>query len=84
MGSALRQISGRFLTTDVFIGCGVAGAIAAGFNAPIAGVVFAHEAILRHFSLRAIAPIAVASISSSWFSDRFFGSAPLFDLASTP
>ena len=83
MGSALRQISGRFLTTDVFIGCGVAGAIAAGFNAPIAGVVFAHEAILRHFSLRAIAPIAVASISSSWFSDRFFGSAPLFDLAAT-
>ena len=76
MGSALRQISGRFLTTDVFIGCGVAGAIAAGFNAPIAGVVFAHEAILRHFSLRAIAPIAVASISSSWFSERFFGSAP--------
>ena len=83
MGSALRQISGRFLTTDVFIGCGVAGAIAAGFNAPIAGVVFAHEAILRHFSLRAIAPIAVASISSSWFSERFFGSAPLFDLSTT-
>ena len=83
MGSAFRQVSGRFLTTDVFIGCGVAGAIAAGFNAPIAGVVFAHEAILRHFSLRAIAPIAVASISSSWFSDRFFGSAPLFDLAAT-
>ena len=83
MGSALRQISRRFLTTDVFIGCGVAGAIAAGFNAPIAGMVFAHEAILRHFSLRAIAPIAVASISSSWFSDRFFGSAPLFDLAAT-
>ena len=83
MGSALRQITGRFMTTDVFIGCGVAGAIAAGFNAPIAGVVFAHEAILRHFSLRAIAPIAVASISSSWFSDRIFGSAPLFDLAST-
>ena len=80
MGSALRQVSGRFLTTDVFIGCGVAGAIAAGFNAPIAGVVFALEAILRHFSLRAIAPIAVASISSSWFSDRFFDSTPLFDL----
>lgn len=81
MGSALRQLSGRILTTDVFIGCGVAGAIAAGFNAPIAGVVFAHEAILRHFSLRAIAPIAVASISSSWFSGQMFVSAPLFDLA---
>ena len=80
MGSFLRQITGGALTTDVFIGCGVAGAIAAGFNAPIAGVVFAHEAILRHFSMRAIAPIAVASISAVWFSDRIFGSSRLFSV----
>jgi CIC family chloride channel protein len=81
MGSAFRTLTGGMLTTDVFIGCGVAGAIAAGFNAPIAGVVFAHEAILRHFSMRAIAPIAVASISSSWFSQQIFGSSPLLDFA---
>ena len=81
MGSAFRTLTGGVLTTDVFIGCGVAGAIAAGFNAPIAGVVFAHEAILRHFSMRAIAPIAIASISSSWFSQQIFGSAPLLDFA---
>ena len=49
MGSFLRQMTGGMLTTDVFIGCGVAGAIAAGFNAPIAGLVFAHEAILSIF-----------------------------------
>ena len=81
MGSALRKITGGMLTTDVFIGCGVAGAIAAGFNAPIAGVVFAHEAILRHFSMRAIAPIAIAGISSSWFSQQIFGSSPLLNFA---
>ena len=81
MGSALRRLTGGMLTTDVFIGCGVAGAIAAGFNAPIAGVVFAHEAILRHFSMRAIAPIAVASVSSSWFSQQIFGSSPLLNFA---
>ena len=78
MGSFLRQATGGILTTDVFIGCGVAGAIAAGFNAPIAGMVFAHEAILRHFSMRAIAPIAVASVSAAWFSDRIFGTSHLF------
>ena len=78
MGSFLRQATGGVLTTDVFIGCGVAGAIAAGFNAPIAGMVFAHEAILRHFSMRAIAPIAVASVSAAWFSDRIFGTSHLF------
>lgn len=80
MGSFLRQATGGALTTDVFIGCGVAGAIAAGFNAPIAGMVFAHEAILRHFSMRAIAPIAVASVSAAWFSDQMFGSSRLFTM----
>ena len=82
MGSLVRTWTRGFVTTDVFIGCGVAGAIAAGFNAPIAGVVFAHEAILRHFSMRAIAPIAIASISSSWFSQQLFGNNPLLDFTS--
>lgn len=61
------------LENDVLIGCGVAAAISAGFGAPIAGVLFAHEAILRHFSLRAVAPIFVASFSASAFSDFFWG-----------
>ena len=53
------------LSNDIFIGCGVAAAISAGFQAPIAGVIFAHEAILRHFSMRAIAPIAISSICAA-------------------
>ena len=73
MGSFIRRVTGGMLSTDVFIGCGVAGAIAAGFNAPIAGVVFAHEAVLRHFSTRSIVPIALASVSAVWFSDWLFG-----------
>ena len=79
MGSFLRRLTGGVLSTDIFIGCGVAGAVAAGFNAPIAGIIFAHEAILRHFSMRAIGPIAIASVSSVWFSERFFGTNHLFD-----
>ena len=81
VGGFLRQMTGGVLSTDIFIGCGVAGAIAAGFNAPIAGIIFAHEAILRHFSMRAIGPIAIASASSVWFSQKFFGSRQLFDFA---
>ena len=49
------------ITTDVILGGGVAAAISAGFNAPLAGIIFAHEAILRHFSMKALAPIALAS-----------------------
>ena len=81
MGSFLRRLTGGVLSTDIFIGCGVAGAIAAGFNAPIAGIIFAHEAVLRHFSMRAIGPISIASVSSVWFSQEFFGSRQLFDFA---
>ena len=74
MGSFFKRWFGARATTDIFIGCGVAGAISAGFNAPLAGVIFALEAILRHFSLRAVAPIAISSISASAFSHWLFGS----------
>ena len=70
------------MSPDIFIGCGVAAAIAAGFNAPLAGILFAHEAILRHFSLRAIAPISIASFSASAIGEYFFGNSPaLFELS---
>ena len=81
IGSYLSELFGsRRITADVFIGCGVAAAIAAGFHAPIAGVVFAHEAVLRHFSFRAITPIAIASITSAWFSSAMFGGQPIFQI----
>ena len=57
IGSLIKRYTQNILTRDVFIGCGVAAAISAGFNSPIGGMIFAHEAILRHFSFRAIAPI---------------------------
>lgn len=82
MGSFVRRRMGGVLSTDIFIGCGVAGAISAGFDTPIAGVIFAHEAILRHFSLRAIAPIAIASITAAWVRDRIFEGASFFQIES--
>ncbi|WP_246389928.1 chloride channel protein [Halomonas cerina] len=47
---------------NITIACGVAAAIATAFNAPLAGIVFAHEVVLRHYALRAFAPIAAAAI----------------------
>jgi chloride channel protein, CIC family len=81
IGSFLSDFFGsRRITADIFIGCGVAAAIAAGFQAPFAGIVFAHEAVLRHFSFRAIAPIAIASITSAWLSNKLFGGQPIFQI----
>ena len=64
----------------VFIACGVAGAISAGFNAPIAGVLFAHEALLRRISIGAIAPIAVTSIVAYAANQAFFNIEPTFSV----
>ena len=84
MGSLFRRVTGGIFSMDVFIGCGVAGAISAGFGAPIAGIVFAHEAIIKHFSLRAIAPIAISSITASALGQYLFGSRQLFQLSFEP
>ncbi|MDP6191521.1 MAG: chloride channel protein, partial [Paracoccaceae bacterium] len=84
MGSYLKQLSKSNIPTDIFLGCGVAGAISAGFNAPIAGILFAHSAIIRHFSLKAVAPIAVSSLVAASFSQYFFGNSVAFEISSLP
>ena len=68
----LENFTSKRLPPGIFIGCGVAAAISAGFNAPIAGLVFAHEAVLRHFSLRAGGAIAISSITASTIGSGIF------------
>lgn len=66
---------------SIAIACGAAAAISTAFNAPIAGVVFAHEVVLRHFSLRAFAPVTVASIIGYLFTHFIAAHDALFELA---
>jgi CIC family chloride channel protein len=49
----------------ILLGCGAAAAIAAIFNAPIAGMVFAMEVILGEWSRISLAPIAIASVAGA-------------------
>ena len=53
-------ITGRDL-----LGCAVAAAVSASFNAPIAGALFALEVVLRHFAVHAFAPIVIASVAGT-------------------
>ncbi|MEE2746092.1 MAG: chloride channel protein [Pseudomonadota bacterium] len=62
----------------VLLGCGAAAAVAASFNAPIAGALFAHEVIVGHFALSAFAPIVIASVVGTIISRNFFGDFPAF------
>ena len=75
-----RWCHGLWLGRDVIIGCGVAAAISAGFNAPIAGIIFAHEAVLRHFSARALALISIASVSASALNRTLFETSDIFEI----
>ena len=83
LGIAVKRFVSSRLSHEVYLGCGVAAAISAGFGAPIAGIVFAHEAILRHFSVRAIAPISIASVTASAVSQAFFNPSATFNISAS-
>ena len=79
LGSLVARVSrdSRWMAT-VGVGCGVAAAISTAFNAPIAGIVFAHEVVLRHYSLRTFAPITVAATMGYVVANVGFERPPLF------
>ena len=62
------------------LGCGSAAAVAASFNAPIAGALFAHEVIVGHFAMSAFAPIVISSVVGTIVSRIYFGDAPAFEI----
>lgn len=64
--------------TRTLLGCGVAAAVAASFNAPLAGVFFALEVILGHYALHAFAPIVIASVAGTIVSRAYYGDFPAF------
>ncbi|WP_425045761.1 chloride channel protein [Primorskyibacter sp. S87] len=68
-------ITGRDL-----LGCAVAAAVSASFNAPIAGALFALEVVLRHFAVHAFAPIVIASVAGTVISRLEFGDVTEFVL----
>jgi CIC family chloride channel protein len=65
------------------LGCGVASAVAASFNAPIAGALFASEVVVGHYALKAFAPIVIASVAGTAVSRAWFGDFPAFMLDGT-
>ncbi|MFL1405936.1 chloride channel protein [Marinobacter sp. M1N3S26] len=83
LGAMFGNVAGRIRLNlrhqrSIAIACGVAAAIATAFNAPIAGLVFAHEVILRHYSLRAFAPVTVASATGYIIANVIFDRPALF------
>lgn len=74
------RIKADGITGRDLLGCAVAAAVSASFNAPIAGALFALEVVLRHFAVHAFAPIVIASAAGTVINRLEFGGVTEYSL----
>ncbi len=92
IGAAIASTAGQMLRLHpvqlkTLVGCGVSAGIAATFNAPMAGTLFALELIVADFGLSAFTPILVSAVGATAVTRHFHGnitefSLPLFTMVS--
>ena len=87
LGATLASGVNRFfeltpVARRTLLGCGVAAAVSASFNAPIAGVLFALEVVLAHYAMSAFIPIVIASVGATLVTRNHLGDFPAFILPS--
>ena len=85
IGSALASTLGQLVRMSesrlrIIVACGAAGGIAATFNAPLTGLFFGFEIVLREFSLDALVATSLAAVTGDVISRAIFGSAPFFSM----
>jgi CIC family chloride channel protein len=86
LGAGISSIVGQRLglpnnSLRVLIGCGTAAGIAASFNTPIAGIIFAMEVVLFEYTIMGFMPIMLAAVSGTVIARIFYGGAPAIELA---
>ena len=85
IGSAIGSAIGQFFKlteekTKTLVACGAAAGIAATFNAPLGGIFFALEVVLREYGLRNFSSVVLSSVTATVISRSFLGNSPAFQL----
>lgn len=83
LGAASGSLLGQRLSLPnnvirALVGCGTAAGIAASFNTPLAGVVFALEVVMMEYTVASFIPVILAAVSATTLSRMAFGDDPAF------
>lgn len=83
LGATAGSVLGRTLripnnSVRILVGCGVAAAIAAAFNTPLAGVIFAMEVVIMEYTVVGFTPVILSAVSATTLTRMVFGGATAF------
>ncbi len=85
LGAATNSLLGQYFmfpnnSIRVLVGCGTAGAIAAAFNTPIAGVIFAMEVVMMEYTIIGFTPIILAAITATAITQLIYGNESILQI----
>jgi len=85
LGAASGSLLGQALSLPnnsirTMVGCGTAAGIAASFNTPLAGVIFALEVVMLEYTLVSFIPVMLAAVGATIVSVLVFGNVPEFQI----
>jgi H+/Cl- antiporter ClcA len=63
--------------------CGIAAAIAASFNTPLAGVIFSMEVVMMEYTMLSFAPVILSAVIATTMTQAVFGDSPVFSIPGT-